>query len=273
MIIDITVVLEDATAQAEAVNDIAVTVTLDNEIVNPEETFCERVDECLDIPTEDGQYVLNIASGIISWEEFIASGLVDGNGTTVNGNKVDLGGDVIQDTILSFDPTANYISLGDGLGYYLIFGNVTNDGNANYLVGADFIDISTSVDTNNEYSQYSVNKETGQFRTVIKHQTEGVGYDYGLAILDKSQFGGQGKSANIYYGSNDGAGNTTDLIRIEVLATDEATSHAHMRRYIDFTTPVNYNGVHVNGDYAQLEYNKVAEDDQDTGTCFTLNED
>lgn len=76
MIIDITVVLEDATAQAEAVNDIAVTVTLDNEIVNPEETFCERVDECLDIPTDDGQYVLDITGGVKSWTEYSPSGAV-----------------------------------------------------------------------------------------------------------------------------------------------------------------------------------------------------
>ena len=212
-------------------------------------------------------------NGLMGGEGGVGFTLSDGNGTTANGSKCDLGGDVIQDTILSFDPTEKYISFGDNNDYYLIFGNVTNDSNANYLVGADFIDISTSVDTNNEYSQYSVNKETGLFSTVIKHQTEGAGYDYGLAILDKTQFGGQGKSSNIYYGTSDGAGNTTDLIRIEVLATDEATSNAHIRRFIDFTTPVNYNGVHVSRNYSQLEYNKVAEDDQDTGTLWVLDAD
>jgi hypothetical protein len=35
----------------------------------------------------------------------------------------------------------------------------------------------------------------------------------------------------------------------------------------------NYNGWNVSNAYAQLEYNKVAEDGQDTGTCLTLNED
>lgn len=53
MIIDVTVILETATATATAVNDIAITVTLNDEIVNPEATFCERVDTCLGI-SEDG---------------------------------------------------------------------------------------------------------------------------------------------------------------------------------------------------------------------------
>lgn len=67
MIFDITVTLEDATVTATATNDIAVTVTLDDEVINPEETFCERVDACLDIPTADGNYVLKILNGVKSW--------------------------------------------------------------------------------------------------------------------------------------------------------------------------------------------------------------
>lgn len=216
---------------------------------------------------------LKDGNGLNGGDGAVGFTLADGNGTTANGSMCDLGGDVIQDTILSFDPTDKSITFGDGADYYFGFGDVQNDGEVKLISGVDFIDISTSVDTNNEYSQYSVVNESGQYATVVKHQTEGVGCDYGIAILDKSQFGGSGKSTNIYYGSNDGAGNTTDLIRIEVLATDEATSHAHMRRFIDFTTPVNYNGVHVNGDYAQLEYNKVAEDGQATGTLWVVDAD
>lgn len=215
-------------------------------------------------------------NGLIGGEGGVGFTLADGNGTTANGSKCDLGGDIIQDTILSFDPTDKSIFFGDGVDYYFGFGNVQGDGEVKLISGVDFVDISTSVDTNNEYSQYSVNKKTGLFSTVIqniKHQTEGTGYDYGLAILDKTKFGGQGKSSNIYYGTSDGAGNTTDLIRIEVLATDEATSHAHMRRFIDFTTPVNYNGVHISRNYSQLEYNKQAEDGQDTGTLWVLDAD
>lgn len=76
MIFDITVTLEDATVTATATNDIAVTVTLDDEVINPEETFCERVDECLDIPTADGQYVLDITGGVKSWSEYSPTGAV-----------------------------------------------------------------------------------------------------------------------------------------------------------------------------------------------------
>lgn len=67
MIIDITVTLLTATATATAVNDIAVTVVLNDEVVNPEETFCERVDDCLDIPSTNGNYVLKILNGVKSW--------------------------------------------------------------------------------------------------------------------------------------------------------------------------------------------------------------
>jgi len=272
MIFDITVTLEDATVTATATNDIAVTVTLDDEVINPEETFCERVDACLDIPTADGQYVLTITGNVISWEEFSASGLVDGNGTTVNGNKVDLGGDVIQDTILNFNPTVYKLVLGSEDEAVFFYGEL--NGGAGLYAEADNIRIASyTPDSSGELSSFTVDNSTGYSVTVLKNQTAGVGVDYGIAILDKTAFGGEGKSSNIYYGKNDGAGNTTDLIRIEVLGTDEETSHAHMRRFIDFDTPVNYNGVHVNKYYAQLEYNKQSEDDQDTGTLWVVNAD
>lgn len=73
MIIDITVTLLTATATATAVNDIAVTVVLNDEVVNPEETFCERVDACLDIPSTNGNYVLNVLNGVKSWVAASAS--------------------------------------------------------------------------------------------------------------------------------------------------------------------------------------------------------
>ena len=76
MIIELTIILSTATAQVTASNDIAVTVVLNDEVVNPEESFCERVDACLDIPTEDGQYVLDITDGVKSWTEYSPSGAV-----------------------------------------------------------------------------------------------------------------------------------------------------------------------------------------------------
>jgi len=40
------------------------------------QTFCERVDACLDIPTADGQYVLDITGGVKSWSEYSPTGAV-----------------------------------------------------------------------------------------------------------------------------------------------------------------------------------------------------
>ena len=90
MIIDVTVTLLTATATATAVNDIAVTVVLNDEVVNPEETFCERVDDCLDIPSANGNYVLKILSGVKSWVAESAGGGVWGSITGTITNQTDL---------------------------------------------------------------------------------------------------------------------------------------------------------------------------------------
>jgi len=39
-------------------------------------SICERVNECLDIPTADGQYVLDITGGVKSWSEYSPTGAV-----------------------------------------------------------------------------------------------------------------------------------------------------------------------------------------------------
>jgi hypothetical protein len=123
MIINVTVILDTTTATATAVNDIAVTVTLNDEVVNPEATFCERVDSCLDIPTDNGQYVLTITDNVVSWEEFSASGLVDGNGTTVNGNAVDLGGIITDTTSVYYDIAPN-----EQFGLFYLMNGIIQDG-------------------------------------------------------------------------------------------------------------------------------------------------
>jgi len=82
-------------------------------------TLCEKINECLDIPTEDGQYVLDITNGVKSWQDFSATGLVDGNGTTINGNKVDLGGTLSQDTTVDAD--SNLLEFTTAYGHNLIF--------------------------------------------------------------------------------------------------------------------------------------------------------
>ncbi len=229
------------------------------------QSFCERVDECLGIPTTNGQYVLTITDEVITWEEFSASGLVDGNGTTINGNKVDLGGDVIQDTILSFNPTENYITFGNidnGTAFY--YGNLLGDGSRLGSVGNKAIAFTTDLDN-------------GRTANIVLDDNDGTGHsiagmniidedndDYGIYIFDN---GGK-KTSNLYYGIRP-SGSTIDISRIEA-NKDEV----HGRHIIDGTGVIqNYNGFHANDTYTQLEYNKVAGDGQDTGTLLTLNAD
>jgi len=229
------------------------------------QTFCERVDACLDIPTADGQYVLTITGNVISWEEFSASGLVDGNGTTVNGNKVDLGGDVIQDTILAFDPSQYKIIFGDidnETGFY--YGNLNGDGNKYF--GASGVDSASFYGYDNTLNEFliggSISGSNG-FPTVDLNVLNDT-HRYGFSASDN---GGK-KTSNIYYALWDGS-STTDISRLEANKNE-----VHARKLIDDTGVLpNYNGFHANNTYTQLEYNKQSEDGQVTGTLWTLNED
>lgn len=54
------------------------------------QTFCERVDDCLDIPEADGYYVLNILNGVKSWVAESAGGGVWGSITGTITNQTDL---------------------------------------------------------------------------------------------------------------------------------------------------------------------------------------
>jgi hypothetical protein len=53
-------------------------------------TFCERVDECLGIPTANGNYVLKILNGVISWVIESGGGGVWGTITGTLSNQTDL---------------------------------------------------------------------------------------------------------------------------------------------------------------------------------------
>jgi hypothetical protein len=53
-------------------------------------TFCDKVDDCLNIPTEDGNYVLKLLSGVKSWVTAAAGGGVWGSITGTLSDQTDL---------------------------------------------------------------------------------------------------------------------------------------------------------------------------------------
>lgn len=227
-------------------------------------TFEDRVEDALNTPSANGQYVLTVTGNVISWEEFSASGLVDGNGTTVNGNKVDLGGTVTEDIGLDYSPLVNFIYLGDtdtGDGFYV--GNLLTDGVSR--VGASGMDIVLFSGQNGDNSyEISAAKEDAQGFPITDINVKNDGCVYGLYNFEN---GGR-KTANIYYALTDGV-SVTDISRVEANKFE-----VHGRKLIDDTGVLtNYNGWLANNDYTQLEYNKVLEDGQATGTLWTLNED
>ena len=203
-------------------------------------------------------------NGLMGGEGGVGFTLSDGNGTTANGSKCDLGGDVIQDTALTFDPSEYYISFGDtdnANGFY--YGNIVGDGDV-YLGsdGANVVSFYAESGTNFYLIGTSLDDGTG-FPTVdLNVVNDDV--RYGFYAFDNS---GK-KTSKIYYALWDGA-ITTDISRIEA-NEDEV----HGRHLIDPTGVLpNYNGFYANATYTQLEFNKTAEDGQTTGNVWVLDAD
>lgn len=98
-------------------------------------TFCEKVETCLGITStgdttkylnEQGQWTTP-ADGGGSFE--------NGNGLTFDTDHYDLGGEITDDTTLSFDPTEFKLIIGDvGTPSILAFGNLNNDSEARFIV-------------------------------------------------------------------------------------------------------------------------------------------
>ena len=196
------------------------------------------------------------------WVTTAAGGLTFENGLTETSGTVKLGGDIIETTILSYDPSTESIILGDlDNEKVFVFGSI-EDSFTLLASGMDSAIIGTSDSPNNDGAQITLNKDDDSgFASMgfsVLSQTE----DYGLYIFDN---GGQ-KTANIYYAISDGMGNTTDISRIEA-----NKYKVHARKIIDPTGVIpNYNGYEASDTYSQLEYNKTAEDGQTSGYCFTL---
>lgn len=66
MTINIDITLGATTVATVGVNSIHIDIVVNGSQI-PSPSICERVDECLDIPTADGTYVLKILNGVKSW--------------------------------------------------------------------------------------------------------------------------------------------------------------------------------------------------------------
>lgn len=222
---------------------------------------------------------LKDGNGLNGGDGAVGFTLADGNGTTANGSMCDLGGDVIQDTILQFNPREYSLLIGDTVNSsVLYFGDVQNDGvflfgvndyDAAYFNGGSFEATSssnvrlTASDNSGFYGTltidpYSVANEPGAGLYLRENQTD----EYGFFAINN----GVKKYSNIYYGVLDGNNEITDTSRWEANENE-----VHGRKYI--TVGGSYNGIHCNTSYAQLEYNKVAEDNQATGTLWVMDAD
>jgi hypothetical protein len=242
MIFDITVTLEDATVEATATNDIAVTVTLDDEVINPQETFCERVDECLDIPTADGEYLLTITNGVISWEESSASGanIYNSDGTLTGDRTVN-----VDDNLLEFTTAYghNLIFTDDFLGLgYNFAGEYHNDSGVIYANGIiDFggveyasLAVIDGVNNTNSFTQSSPTQASLGFipnssnplraNVVITKEdyTEIIAHDSDATkeILNLSHANGDGTSTRVAGVYRDGAMSTDSGFYIGDKTTD-----------------------------------------------------
>lgn len=66
MTINIDITLGATTVATVVVNSIHIDIVVNGSQI-PSPSICERVDECLDIPTANGNYVLKILNGVKSW--------------------------------------------------------------------------------------------------------------------------------------------------------------------------------------------------------------
>lgn len=218
----------------------------------------------------------------------VVPALTNGNGTTFNVDKVDLGGTVSEVTTLDFDPTVYGVVLGDlNAGKGVIIGNGLGSNGFLFIVGnADSASITAKSITleTTDGGDVTVDCEN---RVAIE-ANDGVSDHRGLMVLEpyattpaaglslqKTQDFEVGvfaidspskKYANIYYGVLDVNNVITDTSRFEANENE-----VHGRKYI--TPGGNYNGVHCNTTYSQLEFNKSAEDGQASGTVWVLDAD
>lgn len=219
------------------------------------------------------------------------AGLTFDNGLTLKGSNVHLGGDLLDFTVISFNPNSLEFGFGDLDGNRVLYGNINSDGKANFqVIGDNTLFINTEQVT---FTAQQINSVAGKVianavdgsNTNYKYYVDAIGVIpsvaaeieetsdpsenpiYGLYIYNDGGI----KRSNIYYGIKDAlTQEVKDVSRVEAnsIAAHGRISTSAPNIPIANTT---YNGWHASSTFVQLEYNKTAEDEQDTGTCFTLN--
>ena len=247
---------------------------------------CRRVKCCLGISSTGNENLVLNQQG--DWISPASALLFFENGLTENTGTVKLGGEIIENTSLEFDPTVYGITFGDlNIGKGVIVGNALSSNEFLFIVGnADSASITAKAITLETTDGGDVNVNSNN--SVAIEANDGVSDHRGLMVLEpyattpaaglslqKSQDFEVGvfaidspskKYANIYYGVLDVNNVITDISRFEANENE-----VHGRKYI--TPGGNYNGIHCNTTYSQLEFNKTAEDGQASGTVWVLDAD
>jgi hypothetical protein len=222
------------------------------------------------------------------------SGLTFNNGLTRTANNVQLGGDVIQDTILAFDPNENYIAFGDVNGGVFGFGDLTVIGLNQNTFAALNLDMYLGV------NQFNVVTENSTIRTTQVNTLEANSYDGDDATISlRAKDSVSALETNVYFGVYNATDKLAGAISASVIKTQPNNladinmyifndnigldvvrmalqlNQIHGRVFDDYTDANStYTGWHCEADeYAQLEFRKTGEDAQTSGTCWTIDAD
>ena len=220
------------------------------------------------LPTADGSLgdvLTTDGTGTLSWSPSGGGGFTFDNGLSYSTpSNIQLGGTLIQDTIIDYIPTTNFIGFGDfnnGIGAAL--GNLNGDGL--------FLDVTYQFDRFQKVtliSDVSYNLDINPANQNIEFNIiKDDEFNYGLNVFDNAG----ARTSNIYYGTrvetSPGSGiySTLDVTRVEA-----NMNNAHS---MVLTSPVSgstFNGHRVTPTYSQLEFDKVIDDGQTTGNTWTL---
>lgn len=198
----------------------------------------------------------------------ILDSLTVDNGLTKTLNNIQLGGSLIQDTVLSFDPNTIAFTLGDTTSSeYSIYGKIAPN-----ITAAAWrnVDVFAAISRSNEGTTLDLHSNGDALgntpeQALIMYKANN--YNFGLF----NGFDVEGVPfTNLYYsvvGAN--VANVKDTSRILCSPT-----RTHLVHIIDPTGVIeNYNGIHVYPEYAQIEFNKDTDDGQSSGKTWTIDTD
>lgn len=200
------------------------------------------------------------------------------NGLTKSGNRVILGGALTANTVVSYIPSARYLAFGDFASSTAFgFGNLTGGSTVIFTVAnANILSLTSAKDVDSVISQYSSDVTSNRNALEVELEKTGAyGFSHGLYNYNNANTGFQDRISELSY-RRKGA-NSTDTSVMSIVVSynyaDHDSSNIHAVMYTDTSGVDTFNGWHINKDYAQLEYNKTAEDGQASGKSVTINDD